>query len=69
MSRVVLLNTVTDDPELEEVYEWFQMNLREMMGPGRELQGGPTWTMRDFLRIIAAEAPRAYGELLRKANS
>lgn len=66
--EVVVVYPNTSDVEVEEVYSWLQRAINENMGPGRDLQGGPTWTMRDFLRVIKEESPRAFGEMLREAN-
>ncbi len=59
----------TSNPEVEEVYLWLRRIIKENAGPGKDLPGGDTWTMRDFIRSIAAESPRVFGEMLRQANS
>ena len=67
--KIVFIEPDTSDMEVEEIYKWFQILLNENIGAGRDLQGGPTWTLRDLLRVIRDESPRVFGQLLREANS
>ena len=69
MFDVVFIVPDTSDLEVEEVYDWMGRLLRENSGPGCDREGGPTWTLRDFLRAVRDESPRVFGELLREANS
>ena len=57
-----------EDPQVEQVHLWMQLAIREGYGQGKDLEGGPTWSMRDFLRVIQESAPRAFLELCRSAE-
>lgn len=69
MLKVDFILPDTSDPEVEEILDWMNRIVRENAGPGKELEGGPTWSLRDLIRSIGAESPRVYSELLRVANS
>lgn len=67
--QVIFIHPDKSDPEVEEIYNWMTRIIRENSGPGRDLPGGQTWTLRDLIRSIARESPRVYSEMLRMANS
>lgn len=68
LDKIKILVPNTDDVEVEQVYLWMSLAIREGYGEGRDLEGGPTWSMRDFLRVIEEYAPRAFMELTRSAE-
>jgi len=67
-AHIVFIVPEKSDLEVEDVYIWLQSLLRESVGPGRDLQGGPTYALRDYLRLLKCEAPRVFGEMLREAG-
>ena len=68
LDNIKILIPNMDDPEIEQVHLWMQLAIRAGYGEGKDLEGGPTWSMRDFLRVIKEDAPRAFMELSRAAE-
>ncbi len=68
-SSIVFIVPEKSDVEVEEVYTWLHAMIGETLGPGRDLQGGPTYALRDYLRALKGQAPRVFGEMLREASN
>ena len=79
LDKIKILVPNADDPEVEQIHLWMKLAIRSGYGEGKEMvlaksdmsnpaSTGPTWSLRDFLRVIQQDAPRAFMELTRVAE-